>query len=120
MKNGKRAVCLVIALMSGLLCHASADAGTVSIDNKFGNDIRVGIYAGVSESQVTVYRGEQRTYSSFVNKSISKINVVNLGGGANTELGSYTVATPSAATNYSVMVDSNGTVAVTVPVVALP
>lgn len=111
---------LAAGLVSVLLSHAAVDAGTVSILNKFDSTIRVGIYAGASESQVTVYAGDSRTYSTFVNKSIDKINVVNITGGTDALLGTYSVSNPSAATNFNVTVDSSGVVAVTLPVLPLP
>lgn len=114
MKKGSLATGLMVLLFSVLLFQASAEAGTVAISNKFASAVRVGIYAGSSESQVTVYPGDSRTYTTFINKSIDKINVVNTAGGTNPLLGSYTVATPSATTNYAVNVDSNGAVAVTI------
>jgi len=107
--------------VSVALFHASADAGTVCITNNFSHDVRVDISAGASTSNVTVYRGDPpRTYSSFIHKSITRITVLNLDGGASAELGSRTINAPSAATNYNVIVDSNGGVAVTDSVVNLP
>ena len=117
MKKGYRVVGLMVLLFSVLLFQADAGAGTVAINNKFASAVRVGIHAGSSESQVTVYPGDSRTYTTFINKSIDKINVVNTAGGANPLLGSYTVATPSATTNYAVTVDSNGAVAVTIALI---
>ncbi len=117
MKKRYLAAVQAILLGSLLMFQASADAGTVAINNKFANAVRVGIHAGASESQVTVYAGESRTYTTFISKSIDKINVVNTAGGANPLLGSYTVPAPSATTNYAVSVDNNGAVAVTVAVI---
>lgn len=117
MKKGYLATGLALTLFSVLLFQADAGAGTVAISNKFASTVRVGIYAGSSESQVTVYPGDSRTYTTFISKSIDKINVVNTAGGANPLLGSYTVATPSATTNYVVNVDSNGAVAVTIALI---
>ncbi len=117
MKKGYLAVGAVMMLAALLMFQATADAGTVAINNKFASAVRVGIYAGASESQVTVYPGESRTYTTFISKSIDKINVMNTAGGANPLLGSYTVPAPSASTDYTVGVDSNGAVAVTVAVI---
>ncbi len=103
----------VAVLLAGVCGHTDADAGTVSITNNFANTVRVGIYAGASESQVTVYTAESRTYTTFATRSIDKISVVNVAGGANAPLGSYSVSNPSSTANYNVTVAPNGNVAVT-------
>lgn len=105
---------------TAIFFHARAEAGTVSITNNFVHDIRVGIYAGVSESQVKVYQGEKRTYASFISRSIEKIIVLNLDGGANAQLGVHTVPNPSASTNFNVLVDATGNVSVTEAFIPAP
>lgn len=105
---------------AAILFHVHAEAGTVFITNNFVHDIRVGIYAGVSESQVKVYKGEKRTYGSFISRSIEKIVVLNLDGGTNAQLGVHAVLHPSASTNFNVLVDGDGNVSVTEALLLVP
>lgn len=108
------------ALISIGLMHAAAHAGTVSIVNNFADAVRVGIYAGASESQVTVYAGESRNYTTFVSKSIDKIKVVNIAGGSNPVLGTYDVGNPSATNNFTVTVTAGGGVTILVSPLPTP
>ena len=102
------ATLLAISLFSG-----DAYAGVVSITNNFAKDVRAGLYAGASVSEVTVYAGNSRTYSTFANKSIDKISVVNITAGPDEQPYTYTVNNPSASTNFNVLVDTKGAVSVT-------
>ena len=108
------------AVLSVTLISTVADAGTVSITNNFAQDVRVGIHAGASESQVTVYARESRTYATFANKSIDKLTVLNLAGGATTQPYIYTVSNPASSTNYTVTVETGGDVKVTVSLIPTP
>lgn len=103
-----------LAIMVGalLLWQGAAEAGTVTMTNNFSNTVRADIWSGTSKGSLTAYAGETRDFTFFVSKSIEKIVVVNTASGAT--LVSYTVSSPSASTNYKVLVDGSGVAAVTV------
>jgi len=116
MKKGYRASGLMVLLFFRAAVSRQTPGRPVAISNKFAAPSGSAFRRQLGEP-VTVYPGDSRTYTTFISKSIDKINVVNTAGGANPLLGSYTVATPSATTNYAVTVDSNGAVAVTIALI---
>ena len=113
MQRGLLGVGMAVMVCVLVLFQAVAEAGTVSMTNNFSSTVRADIWAGTSKGSLTAYAGETRDFTFFVSKSIERIVLVNTANGAT--LVSYTVNSPSATTNYKVLVDASGVAAVTVP-----